>query len=207
MQGIIDCFESDFSNYIPNTEDFVLLNSDPENPAQEELWVFHETLKNKRNKPQRIAFNNHLFCWFYFDLRQDVVRKKMLRRVDKMYDYLSTTNDRVIFIRSVLEADDLKMVESFHETINTKFPKLDWHLVFLHDQHDNLNTSKPCHVHKNEYTFINATTHPSTPDVAYDMIKRFDDFKDIKISDDQPVVFESTLTQNEYFNNANITQT
>lgn len=205
MEGIIDCFESNFKNYFPNVDNFILLNDNPETPKQESLWVFHEVLRNKHNKPQRIAFNNIFFSWFYYDLRKVEILQNMSQRVEKMYDYLSNTNDRVIFIRSILVKQDIEMVDKFRNTINKAFPKLDWHILFLHDQHDNKNTGDPHVIHKNAYTFINAPTHPMCPDTAFNLIKDLGDFKNLTLNQESPLIYESTLRQEIYFKNANIT--
>jgi len=205
MEGVIDCFEFNFKNYFPNPNDFILLNSNPETPHQEKLWVFCETLKNASDNPQRIAFNNKFFCWFYYDLRNVEILQNMRKRIEKMYDYLSKTNDRVIFIRSVLDKKDIEIVNKFRNIINKTFPKLDWHILFLHDQHENKNIAEPHVIHKNTYTFINAPTHPMRPDIAFDLIKDLGDFKNLTFDQDLPLIHQSTLKQKIFFKNANIT--
>ena len=199
FEGIIDCFKSGFKNYFPDTKKFALLSDDPQNENHKKLWTFHETLKNSNSNPQRIAFKNDFFCWFYFDLRKDEIFQKMKDRIDRMYDYLSHTKDRVVFIRSVLDQNEIEMFDKFRDCINLLFPNLDWHLVYLHDQHDNFNKSPTHYIHKGEYTFINATTHPIEPDFALDTINQLKDFKKLKINPQKIKINSSTLDKHRYF--------
>ena len=199
FEGIIDCFEAGFTNYFPDTKNFALLDDDPQNENHKKLWTFHETLKNSKGHPQRIAFNNNFFCWFYYDLRKDEILQKMQDRIDRMYDYLSHTKDRVVFIRSVLDQNEIQMFDAFSHKLTILFPSLDWHLIYLHDQHDNTNTSDPDYVHKGSYTFVNAVTHPSSPDLALEIIEQLKDFKQLKIDPRKIKISKSTLIQKEYF--------
>jgi hypothetical protein len=199
FEGIIDCFESGFKNYFPDIKKFILLDDDPRNDNHKKLWTFHETLKNSNGNAQRIAFNNNFFCWFYYDLRQNEIMQKLRERVDRMYDYLSSTNDRVIFIRSVLDENEIEMVDIFSHELTILFPNLDWHLVFLHDQHDNENNAEPHYIHKDVYTFINAPTHPNDPDFAFNIINQLKDFRQLKTNPQVIKICKSKLDQGEYF--------
>ena len=199
FEGIIDCLESGFKNYFPDPKNFTLIDGEPQNTNHEKLWTFHETLKNSKGNAQRIAFNNNFFCWFYYDLRQDSILRKMSKRIDKMRDYLSKTSDRVVFVRSVLDQDEIKMFDVFSHELTILFPNLDWHLVYLHDQHDNTNNSHPHYIHKGSYTFINAPTHPSDPDSAFEIINQLQDFKRLQINNQDITINTSTLNQNLYF--------
>lgn len=199
FEGIIDCFKSGFKNYFPDTKNFALLDDDPQNTNHKKLWTFHDTLKNSNGNAQRIAFNNNFFCWFYYDLRKNEIEQKMRERIDKMYSYLSSTNDRVVFIRSVLDQNEIEMFDKFRDCINLSFPNLDWHFVYLHDYHDNLNNSPTHYIHKGEYTFINAKTHPIEPDLAFNIINRLGDFKQLKINTQKIKIYRSTLNQEKFF--------
>lgn len=199
FEGVIDCFESSFKNYFPDPKNFISLNNDPQNEHHKKLWTFHETLKNSNGNPQRIAFNNNYFCWFYYDLRKNEILQKMRERIDRLYSYLSNTNDRVVFIRSVLNQNEIEMFDRFRDCINLLFPSLDWHLIYLHDQHENVNDSSTHYIHKEEYTFINAKTHPIEPDCALEVIKQLKDFKKIKTNPQEIEIRPSTLHESLYF--------
>lgn len=199
FEGIIDCFKSGFKNYFPDIKKFILLDDDSRNDNHKKLWTFHETLKNSNGNAQRIAFNNNFFCWFYYDLRQNEIMQKQRERVDRMYDYLSSTNDRVIFIRSILDENEIEMVDIFSHELTILFPNLDWHLVFLHDQHDNVNNAESHYIHKDVYTFINAPTHPRNPDLALNIINKLGDFKQLETNPQEIKIHRSTLNQNLYF--------
>jgi hypothetical protein len=199
FEGVINCLESGFKNYFPDIKNFSLLNDDPQNENHKKLWTFHETLKNSNGNPQRIAFKNQFFCWFYYDLRKDEILQKMRERIDKMYDYLSSTNDRVIFVRSILDQNEIEMFDKFRNCINFLFPDLEWHFIYLHDQHDNTNSSDSHYAHKGTYTFINASTHPSNPDLAFNIINQLEDFKQLKTNPQEIKIYESTLIQKKYF--------
>lgn len=199
FEGIIDCFESNFQNYFPDTKNFTLLDDDPQNENHKKLWTFHETLKNPKGNAQRIAFNNNFFCWFYYDLRKGEIMQKMRERIERMYKYLSTTNDRVIFIRSIFDQNEIEMFDKFRDCMNLLFPDLDWHLVYLHDQHENINKSPMHYIHKGEYTFINAKTHPIEPDLAFNIVDELEDFKQLKMNTQKIKIHRSTLNQRLYF--------
>ena len=199
FEGIIDCFESNFQNYFPDTKSFTLLDDNPQNENHEKLWTFHETLKNFKGNPQRIAFNNNFFCWFYYDLRKNEIIQKMRERIDRIYSYLSSTNDRVVFIRSILDQNEIEIFDKFRDCINLLFPNLDWHLVYLHDQHENLNDSSAHYIHKGQYTFINATTHPIETDLAFNIVDELEDFKQLKMNTQKIKMHRSTLNQEKIF--------
>jgi len=200
--GVIDCFKSEFKNYFPDTKNFILLDDEPQNENHKKLWTFHETLKNKKGNPQRIVFNNEFFCWFYYDLRSDMIKQKMCERIERLYDYLSKTNDRVVFVRSVLDQDEIEMFDTFSYNINISFPNLDWHLVYLHDQHNNTNNSEPHYIHKGDYTFVNAPTHPHDPDVAFGIIKQLNDFRQLDVHTTTIKINPSKLNKHIYFTNS-----
>lgn len=199
FEGIIDCFASEFKNYFPNPSDFALLDDEPQNKNHIKLWTFHDTLKNSNGNAQRIAFKNNFFCWFYYDLRKSEILQKMRERIDRMYDYLSSTRDRVVFVRSILDDNEIEMFDKFRDCVNLLFPNLDWHLVYLHDQHDNTNSSDSHYIHKGAYTFINAPTHPNDPDCAFEIINQLKDFKNLKTSSKEIKIHASTLHKHHFF--------
>ena len=123
----------------------------------------------------------------------------MSKRIDRMHDYLSKTSDRAVFVRSVLDQDEIEMFDVFSHELTILFPNLDWHLVYLHDQHLNENSAKPHYIHKDVYTFINAPTHPSDPDLAFNIINQLKDFKQLKTDPQEIKICKSTLDQGEYF--------
>ena len=199
FEGIIDCFELEFKNYFPDTKDFLLLSDEPQRENHKRLWIFHETLKNPKGNAQRIAFKNKFFCWFYYDLRKSEILQKMRERIDRMYDYLSSTTDRVVFLRSILDHNEIEMFDVFAHRLSILFPNLDWHFIYLHDQHDNTNKSDPYYLHKGAYTFINAPTHPNNPDFAFQIINKLKDFNQLKINSQEIKINTSTLNENLYF--------
>ena len=91
------------------------------------------------------------------------------------------------------------MFDAFAHKLTTLFPNLDWHFIYLHDQHDNVNNSDPHYTHKGAYTFINASTHPSEPDLALNIIDELEDFKQLEINPQEIKINKSTLNQKLYF--------
>lgn len=199
FEGIIDCFESNFQNYFPDTKSFTLLDDDPQNENHKKLWTFHETLKNPHGNAQRIAFNNNFFCWFYYDLSKNEIKQKMRERIDRMYSYLSSTNDRVVFVRSVLDHNEIEMFDKFRDCINLLFPKLNWKFIYLHDQHDNDNTSEPYISNSEQFIFINAPTHPCEPDTAFNFIKLIEQREQPFLESQKIKIHKSNLVTQKYF--------
>jgi hypothetical protein len=199
FEGIIDCFESGFKNYFPDIKNFALLSDDPQNENHKKLWTFHETLKNSNGNPQRIAFKNDFFCWFYYDLRKDEILQKMQDRIDRMYDYLSHTKDRVVFVRSVLDQNEIEMFDKFRDCINLLFPKLNWKFIYLHDQHDNDNTSESYISNSEQFIFINAPTHPCKPDAAFNLIKSIENEEQPFLGNQKIKIHTSKLAMEKYF--------
>lgn len=199
FEGIVDCFKSGFKNYFPDPKNFIPIDGEPQNTNHEKLWTFHETLKNSNGNPQRIVFKNVFFCWFYYDLRKDEILQNMQDRIDRMYDYLSGTKDRVVFVRSVLDQSEIEMFETFAHQLTILFPNLDWHFIYLHDQHDNTNRPDSHYIHKDVYTFINAPTHPSDPDLAFNIINQLQGFKKLKTNPQEIKICKSTLNQEKFF--------
>ena len=113
FEGIIDCIDNNFEHFFPKN-------------------IKYDNFPNYRYNNRSIRGK---YCSFYHhDLKKNEVKNDFKRRFKRFNTLLSTTNQKIIFIRATCSKnyeDELNLYQNFEKTIKTKFPNLTYILCFL----------------------------------------------------------------------------
>jgi hypothetical protein len=113
FDGIIDCIENNFQYFYPkNIEVDIIENYSYNN----------------------MSFRGKYFGFFHHDLRDPNTFVAFDRRIKRLDDYLKNSNDKTIFVRTLLNKnykDDINLGRTFTELINKKYPLLKYLLIFV----------------------------------------------------------------------------
>ena len=109
FEGVIECIESDFSNYYPK-----------------------KIIPTKWIKENKVFFRGKHFTFFHHDITDKTVISKLNHRIGR-FKKVIYGND-IIFMRTMLYTSEydkeLKHVEDFHAVMKSRFPGTSYKLVF-----------------------------------------------------------------------------
>jgi hypothetical protein len=113
FEGIIDCFENNFHNFFPKNLEVDIIDN---------------------YKYSNISIRGKYFGFFHHDLRHNEVIDGFHRRIQRLHDYLNSNNEKIIFVRTILNKnidEEINLGERFREVINSKYPSLKYLLIFI----------------------------------------------------------------------------
>jgi hypothetical protein len=123
FEGVIDCFQNNFSNFFPKKiicENIFVGKSHPQ----------------ADNNGNRKLFRGKYGCFTHHNLNDDIIIDTFKRRIQRLVNYLSVTDDEVIFLRTVLDDREIYLVNKFINTIQHIYPKLKFKLFLIYDNKD-----------------------------------------------------------------------
>ena len=177
FEGVIDCFQNNFINFFPK---HILCE-----------YVFvGKTQPEADDNGNRKLFRGKYGCFTHHDLNDEVVLQTFTKRIQRLNDYLSVTNDEVIFLRTVMDNEEIDLLEKFIDTMKNIYPKLKFKIFLIYD-----NKHTPDLILKyNEYAYLvnssmatlnqNTKTNPATYYYyLFNYLKNIKTFDDIKIND------------------------
>ena len=168
FEGVIDCFENNFINFFPKK-------------------IICEYVDNRK------LFRGKYGAFPHHDLDNNNIIETFKRRIDRLNDYLSSTNDEIIFCRTVIDDDEIELLNKFINTIKNKYPKLKFKILLIYDneyiQEIILNYNEyayilnSCNISKDQNNKINSINYKYLFDYLKN-INNFDDFKcDLKFNE------------------------
>jgi hypothetical protein len=176
FEGVINCFENNFIYFFPK------------NIICEYVFVgtSHPEADNNGN---RKLFRGKYGSFTYHDLNNEFVLQTFKKRIVRLTEYLSITNDEVIFLRTIMDNEEIDLLNKFINTIKNIYPKLKFKIFLIYD-----NKYIPEIILKyNEYSYIvnsnmitfdqNAKTNPISYNYLFNYLKTLNNFNDIKIND------------------------
>jgi hypothetical protein len=113
FEGIIDCFENNFQNFFPKNLEVDIIDN---------------------YKYNNISIRGKYFGFFHHDLRHNEVIDGFHRRIQRLHDYLNSNNEKIIFVRTILNKnidEEINLGKRFIEVINSKYPSLKYLLIFI----------------------------------------------------------------------------
>jgi hypothetical protein len=113
FDGIIDCFENNFENYLPKKIEVDIIENYEYN---------------------NFSLRGKYFGFFHHDLRNPETIEALNRRIKRLDDYLKNNNEKIIFIRTILNKnyeEDINLGIKFTNIINNKYPLLQFLLIFV----------------------------------------------------------------------------
>lgn len=176
FEGVIDCFQNNFANFFPKEiicEYIFVGNSNSE--ANED--GYRKLFRGKYG-----AFTHH-------NLDDPVIIDTFKKRIERLTSFLSVTDNEVIFLRTVMDDDEINLVDKFINTIQCSYPNIKFRLFLIYD-----NKYIPEIILKyNEYIYIvnsimitldqNNKTNSTSYSYLFNYLSNITKLDDIKIED------------------------
>jgi hypothetical protein len=188
FEGVIDCFQNNFINFFPKQI------------ICEDVFV-GTTQREADNNGNRKLFRGKYGCFTHHDLNDEVVLHTFKKRIQRLNEYLLATNDEVIFLRTVMDDEEIILLNKFIDIMKNIYPKLNFKIFLIYD-----NKHIPEIILKyNEHAYIvnsimtsldqNAQTNPTSYyHYLFTYFKNIKNFNDIKINDnfnDTNIIFKN----------------
>jgi hypothetical protein len=167
FEGVIDCFQNSFINFFPKQ-------------------IKCEYITDNSNTNRQL-FRGKYGSFTHHNLNDNNVIETFKKRINRLNEYLSVTNDEIIFVRTVMEDNEIELLNNFINTIQNIYPKLKFKLFLVYD---NKNLDEVI-LKYNEYAYIvnsimttldqNAATNPISYYSLFNYLKNIKNFNDIKI--------------------------
>tara|TARA_Y200000002_G_scaffold383256_1_gene404488 strand:- start:2217 stop:2897 length:681 start_codon:yes stop_codon:yes gene_type:complete len=112
FEGIIDCIENNFENFFPKK-------------------IEVDIIKNYGYSGR--SFRGKYFGFYHHDLKNKVNIDKFKKRFMRFNDFLKTTDESVIFVRTIVTEnyeEETKLYDSFIKAVEKQFPTLKFNLIF-----------------------------------------------------------------------------
>uniref|UniRef100_A0A6C0EEU5 Papain-like cysteine peptidase n=1 Tax=viral metagenome TaxID=1070528 RepID=A0A6C0EEU5_9ZZZZ len=177
IEGIIDCFKNNFINFFPKNIicEYVFVGTDhPESDSNGNRKLF---------RGKYGSFTHH-------DLNNDMVIESFKNRINRLKEYLSNTNDEVIFLRTAMDDEEINLLNELINTIQIIYPELKFKIFLIYD-----NKNIPEIILKyNDYAYIvnsimitldqNSNTNSNSYNYLFKYFKNINNLDDIKINDE-----------------------
>jgi len=121
--GVIHCFENNFSEFFPDKDSREVINVGIGRPGADE-------------NGNRYLFRNRHFAFPHHDMGDERVRKTYETRIARIDEYLSNTSEPVLFIRTVMDDNEIQNYSRFKNVIRDKYPMLNFIMAFVFDNKD-----------------------------------------------------------------------
>jgi hypothetical protein len=196
FEGVIDCLQNNFINFFPKKIicEYVFVGTS------------HPEADSNGN---RKLFRGKYGCFTHHDLNNELIITQFKKRIQRFNEYLSVTNDEVIFFRTVMEEGEIDLLNKFINSVKTHYPELKFKIFLIYD-----NKHIPEVILKyNEYAYIvnsimttldqNSKTNPISYYYLFNYLKNITILNDIKVND----LFNNTciIFKNDYYKGYAIT--
>lgn len=124
LEGVIYCVQNEFEGFFPkeiSKETFYVGSGDP----------------HADNNGNRYLFRNRSFAFTHHDLSDNSMINNFKRRIERFIQFLESTDEEILFIRTVLDDDEIKLIDKLSESIKKRFPKLVFKLALIYDNAQN----------------------------------------------------------------------
>lgn len=113
FEGVINCIENDFSNFFPKR-------------------IERDVIDNYKYSGK--SFRGRYMGFYHHDLTDQTVISDFNRRIVRFYELLKTTNEKIIFVRTICSHnynDEINLTKKFINAIDMKYKNLDYMLIFI----------------------------------------------------------------------------
>ena len=137
FEGVIDCFQNNFINFFPKEIICEYVFVGKSNP---------EADKNGNRK----LFRGKYSAFTHHNLDDPVIINTFKKRIQRLTNFLSVTNNEVVFLRTVMDDNEIDLLDKFINAIQCCYPNLKFILFLIYD-----NKYMPELILKhNEYIYI-----------------------------------------------------
>lgn len=113
FEGIIDCFENNFENFFPKRLEVDVIDN----------YLY-----------SNLSIRGKYFGFFHHNLHDNNITEAFHRRIRRLDEYLRNKDERIIFIRTVINRnyeEEINLGSRFSEIIESKYPLLKYLLIFV----------------------------------------------------------------------------
>lgn len=175
FEGVIDCFQNNFINFFPKKIICEYVYVGKSNPEADD-------------DGNRKLFRGKYGSFTHHNLNDNSIIDTFKKRIERLNEYLLITNE-VIFIRTVMEDNEINLVNNLIDTIKNMYPKLQFKIFLVYD-----NKYIPEVILKyNEYAYIvnsimivnnqNEKTNSSAYYTLFNHLKNVKNLNDINFDD------------------------
>ena len=139
FEGIIDCINNNFNNYFPKI-------------------IKRELVENVANygadkNGNRYLYRGKYFAFTHHDLMNKDVIDKLNKRIKRLINLLENSKEEVLFVRTVMDDDEINLVNKFIISIQKRFPNLTFNIALIYD---NKNLEQNCWNYNNKFIIANS---------------------------------------------------
>jgi hypothetical protein len=186
FEGVIDCFKNNFTNFFPKQIqcEYIFVGSGDETDINGNRKLF---------RGKYGSFTHH-------DLSDDNVINTFKKRIQRLNVYLSSTNNEIIFVRSVMDDQEIDLLKEFIDVIKNIYPALKFKIFLVYD---NKNITDII-LKYNEYAYIvnspmitndqNKKTNQQSYNYLFTYFKNINKIDDININNnfnDNNIIFKN----------------
>ena len=172
FEGIIDCINNNFNNYFPKIikREYVYVGTD-----------HHGADKNGN----RYLYRGKYFAFTHHNLMDKDVIDKFNVRIKRLINLLENSKEEFLFVRTVMDDDEINLVNKFIISIKKRFPNLRFNIALIYD---NQNLEQNCWNYNNKFIIVNschkttnqdATTNKQAYKKFFDFIKKQNTLKEV----------------------------
>lgn len=172
FDGIIDCINNNFNNFFPK----IIKREN----------VFVGTHYNSADKNgNRYLYRGKYFAFTHHDLMNKDVIDTFKKRIKRLINLLENSKEEVLFVRTVMDDDEINLVNKFIISIQKRFPNLTFNIALIYD---NRNLEQNCWNYNNKFIIANSCHKTTNQDAGtnkqayktfFDFIKKKETFKKV----------------------------
>tara|TARA_B100001142_G_scaffold145121_1_gene146084 strand:+ start:1282 stop:1944 length:663 start_codon:yes stop_codon:yes gene_type:complete len=172
FEGIIDCINNNFNNYYPKII------------KRENVFVGTQHQEADKNG-NRYLYRGKYFAFTHHDLMNKDIIDKFNERIKRLIYLLENSKEEILFVRTVMDDDEINLVNKFIIAIQKRFPNLTFNIVLIYD---NKNMEQKCWNYNNKFIIVNschktinqnAVTNKEAYKTFFDFIKNKKTLKNI----------------------------
>ena len=120
FEGIIDCIETNFSNFFPKIIKY------------DKVYMGLKATMVDASGYRKI-FRSKYFSFIHTTLLDNTVIETYKRRITRFNEYIRTTKDRVVFLRTILDNDEIDKHDNFVNALHKVNPLLEYKIIYVYD--------------------------------------------------------------------------
>ena len=140
LEGVIHCIENDFECYFPQK-------------IEKELFFVGKNHHEADKDGNRFVIRNKFFAFTHHDLTDISIIDNFRNRIKRFMDMLENTTEEILFIRTVMDNDEIKLIDKLNHVLKKKFPNLNFKIAFIYD---NISLDESIWYYKNKYIISNS---------------------------------------------------
>ena len=120
FEGVIDCFQNNFKSFFP--KEIIC----------EYVFVGKSNSEADENGNRKL-FRGKYSAFTHYNLDDPLIIDTFKKRIQRLTNLLSVTNDEVIFLRTVMDDNEINLLDKFINVIQSAYPNLKFRLFLIYD--------------------------------------------------------------------------